>query len=157
MGGLFRARGRQTWDDPVMHRENYQSKCQSDFKSPNISLVCLFPNTCVEGCFTVWLSRSCMYSHLPAIHHPSKYILVFWTFPPFQPCSTIKKTSSEKPNSATICVFVIPPRDPTATVTDGLINVCILQLVMTNQSWNRGALYYAIAAHECIYLVHTRR
>lgn len=53
VGGFFMARGRQTWDDPVMHRENYQSKCQSDFKSPNTSPLRLSPNICDEGYFTV--------------------------------------------------------------------------------------------------------
>lgn len=33
--------------------------------------------------------------------------------------------------------FSPAPRDPTATATHALINVCIVQLVMTSQSWNR--------------------
>ncbi len=103
------------------------------------------------------LFRSSVYSHLPLIHQPSNISWYSGLLGLFKQIVPVNKEPWNTKLSNYLCLFPSPLREPTATSTDGLINVCILLLVMTDQSWNRSTCCCVTAAHECSYLVHTHR
>lgn len=157
VGGLFRARGRQTWDDPVMHigRTISQNARATLNHQTFHCCACLLTHVMKDISQCDMLSRSCVYSHLPLTHHPSKISWFSGCLGLFNQTVPVNKEPWKTKLSNYLCLCPSPLRELTATATDGLINVCILLLVITDQSWNRSIRCYATAAHECSYLVHT--
>lgn len=93
--GFLGARGEETWDDPVMHRANYQSKCQGKFKSPNMSHVLKD--------ISQRQSRSCVYSHCVSPITPAN---ICW-FSGLQ----ITKSTNQTPNKLSMYLSVFHPQD----------------------------------------------